>query len=68
MLKKGYSLEMIIIIIGAVTAIITITLTNFFAKRNQLKFEERKLKEEYYITFIRAISDSVILPPTEEII
>lgn len=53
-------MEVIIAIIGTATTIVTIALTNFFTKKNQLRFEERKLKEDYYITYIRAISDSVV--------
>ncbi len=53
-------MELYIALLGTITAVITITLTNFYAKRNQHKFEERKLKEEYYTSFIHAVSNSVV--------
>lgn len=58
-------MEVIIAIIGTATTVITVTLTNFFAKRNQLRLEERKLKEEYYVAFIKAVSDSVVSEHSE---
>ncbi len=59
-------MEVWIALIGTATAVVTITLTNFFAKKNQLKLEERKLKEEYYISFIKAVSESVVSQFTEK--
>ena len=53
--------EIIIAIVGAVVTIITAILTNYFTKKNQLRFEERKLKEEYYTNYIKAISANVLL-------
>lgn len=54
-------MEIYIAIIGTITTVITICLTNYFSKRSQLKFEERKLKEQYYLKFIEALSDNVLL-------
>ncbi|MDD3831517.1 MAG: hypothetical protein PHW00_02540 [Clostridia bacterium] len=59
-------MELWIALIGTCTAVITIALTNYYAKRNQLKFEERKLKEQYYTTFIEAVSNSVISNHAEQ--
>lgn len=53
--------ELIIAIVGAFVTIVTAILTNYFTKRNQLRFEERKLKEEYYTNYIKAISANVLL-------
>lgn len=53
--------ELIIAIVGALVTVITAILTNFFTKRNQLRFEKRKLKEEYYTNYIKAISANVLL-------
>lgn len=49
-------MEVMIAIIGTVTTIVTAILTNYFTKKNQLKFEERQLKEKYYLEYIEAIS------------
>ncbi len=59
-------MEVWIALIGTATAVVTITLTNFYAKKNQLKLEEKKLKEEYYLSFIKAISESVVSKSTEK--
>ena len=53
--------EIIVAIVGAFVAIFTVIITNYLTKRNQLKFEERKLKEEYYTNYVKAISDNVLM-------
>lgn len=53
--------EVVIAIVGAVVTIITAILTNYFTKKNQLRFEERKLKEEHYTNYVKAISANVLL-------
>lgn len=53
-------MQIIIAIIGVFATVITVSLTNFYVKRNRLKFEERKLKEEYYAKYIKAVSQSAI--------
>lgn len=52
-------MEVIIAIIGTVTTIVTAILTNYFTKKNQLKFDERQLKEKYYLEYIEAISKNM---------
>ena len=52
-------MEIVIAILGTVTTIVTAILTNYFTKKNQLKFEERQLKEKYYLEYIEAISKSM---------
>lgn len=53
--------ELIIAIVGAFVTVVTAILTNYFTKKNQLRFEERKLKEEYYTNYIKAVSANVLL-------
>lgn len=53
--------EIIVAIVGAFVTILTAIVTNYLTKRNQLKFEERKLKEEYYTNYVKAISDNVLM-------
>ena len=53
--------ELIVAIVGAFVTVVTAILTNFFTKKNQLRFEERKLKEEYYTNYIKAISANVLM-------
>lgn len=55
------STEIIVAIVGAFVTILTAIVTNYLTKRNQLKFEERKLKEEYYTNYVKAISDNVLM-------
>ena len=50
-------IQVIIPIIGIITAIISY----YFTKRNQLEANERKLKEKYYLAYIKAVSDVVII-------
>ncbi len=51
--------QYIIALIGTITAVITVSLTNYFNKRNSLKLEERKVKQDYYVQFIKTLSDSM---------
>lgn len=57
--KGEKKMEIIIAIIGTATTIITAILTNYFTKKNQLKFEEKQLKEKYYLEYIEAISRNI---------
>lgn len=49
----------IVALIATLTAIVTAIITNFLSKRNTLEFEERKLKEQYYLEFIHALSENM---------
>lgn len=51
-------MEFIIAILGTFTTVITVCLTNYFSKKNELKFAERKLKETYYLEYIKGLSDN----------
>lgn len=51
-------MKIIIAIIGTITTVITVCLTNYFSKRNELKFSERKMKEKYYFEYIDCVSDN----------
>ncbi len=53
--------EIIVAILSALVAILSVVITNYLTKRNQLKFEERKLKEEYYTNYVKAISKNVLM-------
>lgn len=53
--------EIIVAIVGAFVAILSVVITNYLTKRSQLKFEERKLKEKYYTSYVKAISDNVLM-------
>ena len=57
--KGEKKMEIIIAIIGTATTIITAILTNYFTKKNQLRFEEKQLKEKYYLEYIEAISKNI---------
>lgn len=59
----------IVALLATFTAIITAIITDFLNKRSRLKFEERKLKEQYYLEFIHALSENMNnLESTEAII
>lgn len=53
-------IEVLIPIIGVIAAIISAALSYYFTKKNQMSIEERKLKEEYYTDFIKAVSGVVV--------
>ncbi|MFA5411371.1 MAG: hypothetical protein WC321_05895 [Candidatus Omnitrophota bacterium] len=53
-------MEIIVATIGLLASAIAVSLTYFFTKKHQLKMEERRLKEEYYKSFIKALSDVAI--------
>ncbi len=52
--------EILVAIISASVTILTVVITNYYTKKNQLKFEERKIKEEYYSNYIKALSNNVL--------
>jgi hypothetical protein len=52
--------QIIIASIGLLASVITASLSYYFTKKYQSKMEERKLKEEYYKSFIKAFSDVAI--------
>ena len=45
----------IVAVIGATVALVS----NYFAKKNQLKFEQMKLKQEFYLKYIKALSNNM---------
>lgn len=47
-------------IIGIIAAIISAAVSYYFTKRDQIEVEERRLKEKYYLAFIKAVSDLVL--------
>lgn len=61
-------MEIIVSIIGTITTIITIILTNYLSKRNELKFAERKLKENYYLNYINSISNNANYNDTKSVL
>lgn len=49
----------IVALLATFTAIITAIITDYLNKRSKLKFEERRLKEQYYLEFIHALSENM---------
>lgn len=50
----------ILSIIGVIMAVVSAALSYCFTKKHQINTEERKLKEQYYTDFIRAVSSVVV--------
>lgn len=46
-------------LIATCTAIIVSIISNYLGRKNSLKFEERKLKQQYYIEYIQALSENM---------
>jgi peptidoglycan/LPS O-acetylase OafA/YrhL len=51
---------LIIAAISLFASVVTASLSYWFTKKNQMRLEERRLKEEYYKAFIKALSDVAI--------
>lgn len=58
--------EILIALLGILTAIITASLSFVFNKKNQITFRERQIKEQYYLEYINSISYNVIAQNVEE--
>ncbi|MEW6042377.1 MAG: hypothetical protein AB1633_12735 [Elusimicrobiota bacterium] len=52
--------HLIVPIVGLFASVLTASLTYWYTKRSQLQVETRRLKEEYYRSFIKAFSDVAI--------
>ncbi len=50
----------IVATIGLLASVSTASLSYYFTKKHQLEMEERRLKEEFYKSFIKALSDVTI--------
>lgn len=48
-------MELIISIIGAVVAILLSILGSYYSIKNNIKLQKRKLKEDYYTSYIKAL-------------
>lgn len=55
-------------IISAAAVIIAAIITNWLIRKNQIRFEERKLKEVYYIQYVKALSDNINIDDENEAI
>jgi hypothetical protein len=51
---------LIVAAISLFASVVTASLSYWFTKKHQLRMEERRLKEEYYRSFIKALSDVAI--------
>jgi hypothetical protein len=52
--------SVIVAAIALLASVLTASLSYWFAKKQQLRAEDRRLKEEYYRVFIKALSDVAI--------
>lgn len=51
---------LIVAAISLFASVVTAALSYWFTKKHQLRMEERRLKEEYYKAFVKALSDVAI--------
>ncbi|MCL2446996.1 MAG: hypothetical protein FWD06_09555 [Oscillospiraceae bacterium] len=58
--------EVLAPVVGIVLAAITASLSYFFAKRSQLRADERRLKEKCYLEYIGALSNNVLSDNIED--
>lgn len=59
MIKIIMSTEIIISIVGAIVAIIVSIIGAYYANRNSIILQTRKLKEHYYIDFVTALHNHI---------
>ena len=59
-------IELLVPLIGIIVAIISAGLTYLFAKKKQIMADETRLKEKYYLSYIEAVSSSVISDHSEK--
>jgi len=53
-------IQIFVPVVGVIIAVISASLSYFFAKRNQLMVDESRLKEQHYLRYIKAISNNVM--------
>ena len=60
-IERGDIMDTAIIcaLIGTMSAIIVAIITSYYSKKRELQFEERKLKQKYYIDYILALSENM---------
>jgi len=58
-------IQLLVPIISIFIAIVSASLSYFFAKKQQIIADERKLKEQHYLDYIGAVSELVIQDNTE---
>lgn len=59
-MEKNLLFQALVIAGGLFASAFTASISYFFTKKHQLKMEERRLKEEFYKNFIKALSDVAI--------
>jgi len=47
-------------VVGVIIAVVSASLSYFFTKRNQLRIDEARLKEQHYLRYIKALSNNVM--------
>lgn len=62
----GNWMQILVSVVGIIIAALSASLSYFFAKRNQLRADESRLKEEYYLNYIKSLSDNVISANLDE--
>lgn len=53
-------IQLLVPVVSIIVAIISASLTYWFAKRKQIVADESRLKEKYYLNYIEAVSNIVV--------
>ena len=53
-------IQLLVPAVGLLIAVISASLSYFFTKRSQLRADESRLKEKYYLDYIKALSHNVL--------
>ncbi|NJD03236.1 MAG: hypothetical protein FIA99_11750 [Ruminiclostridium sp.] len=59
-------IQLLVPVISIVVAVVSAALTYYFAKKQQIQADERRLKEKCYLVFIEALSNNVLSDNIEE--
>ena len=59
-------IQLLVPIISIIVAILSAGMTYFFAKKKQILADECRIKEKYYLNYIKAVSDIVVSNNSEK--
>ncbi len=58
--------QLLVPVISIFVAVVSAAVSYFLTKKNQLNVDERRLKEKFYLAYIKAVSNSVVSNDIEE--
>ncbi|MDR1735662.1 MAG: hypothetical protein LBR85_02180 [Oscillospiraceae bacterium] len=59
-------IQLLVPAVGIAVAIVSASFSYFFARKRQILSDECRIKEEYYLNYIKAVSNSVVTNSSEK--